>query len=111
MNDFQRVWELSKKHPNGFTYHLKERRMIITGFIAAFLETQDSLGNDGLEKCLEHAKSHENLIGGWKNENGEMQFDSCKRFTDREEAIRFARENKQRYLIDLTNLELIRVGG
>ena len=110
----ERVWEYAKNNPEGFTLDLKTMRPIRFGIVVAYLDTQNGFGKEGLEKAIEHAVRHDKVVGGWlNNENGFFYFDSNRVFKNSrlKTAIRFAKQNKQLAIFDLTNLKEIRIGG
>ena len=43
-----------------------------SGYVAAYLETQNCFGDAGLMKVLEHAEKHEHIVGGWQNEDNKL---------------------------------------
>lgn len=107
---FEAILEVAKKNPDGFTVDLTTLKKVTRGISVAYLETQDSFGEEGLRKVLKHALEHEKKVGGWLNEeNGEFYFDSIRIFTDPDEAIRFGRENQQIAIFDLGHLRLIKL--
>ncbi|MGL5893409.1 MAG: hypothetical protein ACRCZM_02185 [Bacteroidales bacterium] len=107
---FEAILKIARKDPEGFTVDLTTLKKVAAGISVAYLETQESFGEDGLRRVINHAKGHDNIVGGWLNDDdGEFYFDSVRIFTDLEEAIRFGRENKQIAIFDLTNLKLIKL--
>lgn len=50
----------------------------------------------GLEKSIKHAIRNNGFFGGWLNEDGILQFDCVKVFTNKDEAIEFGRSQNQR---------------
>lgn len=104
------ILEIAKANPEGFTVDLTTLKKVTKDISVAYIETQDSFGEEGLRRVLNHALSHEKKVGGWLNEeNNEFYFDSIRIFTDLEEAKRFGRENKQIAIFDLTHLRLIKL--
>lgn len=104
------IKEIAKKNPDGFTVELPTLENVTTGFISAYLETQDSFEDEGLEKVISHANANDNIVGGWLNEeNNKFYYDSCKRFKNKEKAIEFGREQKQIAIFNLDKLELIKL--
>ncbi|MEH0156455.1 hypothetical protein V6R21_20065 [Limibacter armeniacum] len=91
------ILKIASQNPLGFTFNIETKELVTTGgWVIAYQETQDSFGKDGLESCLEHAKKHQKLIGGWLNEeNQQYYFDSVMLIKDREEAIRQGLKHKQ----------------
>lgn len=104
------ILEIAKANPTGFTVDLTTLKKVTKGISVAYLETQDSFGEEGLGRVLNHALAHEKKVGGWLNEeNNQFYFDSIRIFTNLEEAKRFGRENKQIAIFDLKKLELIKL--
>lgn len=107
---FKAIFEIAKQNPDGFTVDLTTLKKVTKGISVAYLETQDSFGENGLKRVLNHALEHEKKVGGWLNEeNQAFYFDSIKIFTNLEEAKQFGRENKQIAIFDLSHLKLIKL--
>ena len=101
---------IAKQNPLGFTVELTTLKEVKQGLVVAYLETQNSFDDEGLEKVLKHADKNSKVVGGWLNEeNNKYYFDSCKVFTDKKEAIEFGKMNQQIAIFDITNLELIKL--
>jgi len=108
----ERVWEYSLNNPDGFTLNIEKFKVVKYGLIVAFKDTQNSFGKQSLQKVINHSLEHCKIVGGWLNdENGLFYFDSVKVFRNSElqEAIKFAIENEQIAIFDLTNLREIRI--
>lgn len=104
------IEEIAKQNPGGFTVDLTTLKKVTKGISVAYLETQDSFGEEGLKRVLNHAEMHEKKVGGWLNEeNQEFYFDSVRVFTNLEEAKRFGRENKQIAIFDISHMRLIKL--
>ena len=104
------IEEIAKQNPGGFTVDLTTLKKVTKGISVAYLETQDSFGEEGLKRVLNHAEMHEKKVGGWLNEeNQEFYFDSVRIFTNLEEAKRFGRENKQIAIFDISHMRLIKL--
>ena len=104
------IQAIAKENPDGFTVDLTTLKKITGGISVAYLETQDSFDDEGLERVLKHALSHEKKVGGWlDDESNRFYYDSIRIFTDPDEAKKFGRENKQIAIFDLTNLRLIKL--
>lgn len=107
---FEAILGIAQKSPDGFTVDITTLKNVTKGISVAYLETQNSFGDEGLRRVLKHALEHEKKVGGWLNEeNGQFYFDSIRIFTDLDEAIRFGRENEQIAIFDLTHLRLIKL--
>lgn len=104
------ILEIAKENPLGFTVDLTTLKKVTKGISVAYFDTQDSFGEEGLKRVLNHALSHEKKVGGWLNEeNDQFYFDSIRIFTNLEEAKLFGRENKQIAIFDLRELRLIKL--
>ena len=107
---FEAILAIAKQNPDGFTGDLTTLKKVTKGISVAYLETQDSFGEEGLKRVLNHAEMHEKKVGGWLNEeNQEFYFDSVRIFTNLEEAKRFGRENKQIAIFDISHMRLIKL--
>lgn len=106
----RQIKQIAAQNPYGFTFSCKTKTLVKYGIVVSYQETQNCFGDEGLKKVIEHAMNHDNIIGGWLNsENGHFYFDSCKLFTDLNEAIEFGKANKQIAIFDLTNLNEIKL--
>ena len=104
------IKEIAKQNPEGFTVELTTLKRVNQGIVVAYLETQNSFDDEGLENVLQHTMTNDKVVGGWLNEeNGKYYFDSCKVFSDRNKAIEFGKQNQQIAIFDITNLELIKL--
>lgn len=109
-NQKEAIKEIAKKNPDGFTVELTTLTKVTSGISAAYLETQDCFDDQGLIKVIEHAKKHDNVVGGWLNEDNEkFYYDSIKIFDNLQQAIEFGKENQQIAIFDITNLRLIKL--
>jgi hypothetical protein len=107
---FTEIKKIAEANKDGFTVEIETLKHVTAGIVVAYQETQDSHGDEGLKKCIEHALQHEKIVGGWFNfENKTFYFDSCKTFKDLTEAMKFGRENSQIAIFDLDNLREIRL--
>lgn len=107
---FIEIKKIAEANKDGFTIEIETLKHVTTGIVVAYKETQNSYGDEGLKRCIEHALQHEKIVGGWFNyQNKRYYFDSCKTFTDEAEAIKFGRENGQIAIFDLDNLREIRL--
>lgn len=102
--------EVAKKNPDGFTIELTTLSNVTNGISVAYLETQNCFDDVGLIKVLSHSKAHNNVVGGWLNEdNNKYYYDSIKIFKDLDKAIQFGKEQQQIAIFDITNLKLIKL--
>lgn len=101
-----KVWEYSKTNPDGFTLNIQTFKPVSRGLAVSYKETQNSFEKEWLKKAISHALKHNNIVGGWLNsQDGYYYFDRVKIFEDSkiDEAIKFAKENEQIAIYDLTN--------
>jgi fructokinase len=104
------IKKIAERKPEGFTVQIPSLTPLKSGYIAAYLETQNCFGDEGLKKVLKHALEHEGIVGGWKNiENQQFYFDSSKVFDNVEEAAIFAVENEQIAIFNLAEKREIRL--
>lgn len=92
------IWVFSQTHPDGFTISISTWEMPSEGISVAYSTTQDSHDREGLERVIDHARSHEGYVGGWlDSEDGCYYFDSVRIFPEDSlaQACQFGRENGQ----------------
>lgn len=107
---FKAILKVAEANPQGFTVDLTTLKRVTKGISVAYIDTQDSFGEEGLKRVLNHALMHEKRVGGWLNEeNQEFYFDSVRIFTNLEEAKQFGRENKQIAIFDISQMRLIKL--
>lgn len=107
---FKAILAIAEENPDGFTVDLTTLKKVTKGISVAYIDTQDSFGEEGLRRVLNHALMHEKRVGGWLNEeNQEFYFDSIRIFTNLEEAKQFGRENKQIAIFDISQMRLIKL--
>ena len=53
---FDAILEIAGKNPDGFTVDLTTLKKVTKGISVAYLETQDSFGEEGLKRVLKHAR-------------------------------------------------------
>ena len=99
---FKAIQAIAEANPDGFTVDLTTLKKVTKGISVAYLETQDSFGEEGLKRVLNHALMHEKKVGGWFNEENGM-------FTNLEEAKQFGRENGQIAIFDIGQMRLIKL--
>lgn len=80
---------------------------IQTGWCVAFSETQNC-GPDDWERVYEHACNNGRYIGGWYDSSDNRYYlDSVTIIQDKEEAIKFGREQGQKAIFHTKTKELI----
>jgi hypothetical protein len=76
-----KLLKIAKESPFGFTYNTQTNKLLKLGITVAYLETQNSFNDEGLQKVIQHSQENDKIIGGWLNvENGKYYFDSIKLF-------------------------------
>ena len=96
------ICEIANNNPTGFTYNPVVNKFQRAGYAVATLQTQDCIGMKGLYKVIKFCiKRPGYCIGGWRNEDGEMQYDATEIFFDRNDALSEAINNKQRAIFNL----------
>jgi hypothetical protein len=104
------VWNYSQVHPEGFTLDVSKKVPVNRGIVVAYEETQNSFGKESIQKVVEHALDHDNIVGGWFNESDtSYYYDSDRVFEDGHytEAIAFAKLNHQLAIYDITHDSVI----
>lgn len=110
--DAKRLMKLMKAiavlNPEGFTFSPSEKRYPRKGYVVASGHTQDCIGRTGLFRVVKFYLQHTDYcIGGWRNEEGSMQYDASKVYDSLEEAVKAAIANQQRAFYNLyTNCEI-----
>ena len=94
---------ISMENPEGFTLWVPTLELIKTGIAVGHKATQNQFGIGGLETVVKHALYNYGYIGGWKNQKGEMQYDSVRMFTDLRAAVKWGRKQGQYSIFDLDN--------
>lgn len=99
--------QLSTDHPEGFTVDLN-LNFITTGYVVAVPQTQNSFGDEGLNKVLEIALKNDYCIGGWLNpQNGKFYWDASIVTDDLEKAKELGRKFGQLAIFDLDEQRII----
>lgn len=107
---FEAIKKIAEENPDGFTVKIPSLEFQISGYIAAYSETQNCFGDEGLRKVLKHAAENDKIVGGWLNkQNEQFYFDSSKVFETKEEAVEFGRKHKQIAIFDLYAFREIRL--
>lgn len=93
-----------------FTFDLRSECLVYTGIVSAYHATEDSEHFTDLPKVMAHALENDGVVGMWKDpETGRINYDSCRIFTDLENALRFARQERQKSVYNLNREEEVRV--
>lgn len=97
-----RVVEIARQMPDGFTFNPFTNCFLSCGYVVASAQTQDCFGKSGLFRVIKFCLAHRNYcVGGWKNEDGSMQYDASLVYTDIQDAIHAAILNGQRAIFNL----------
>ncbi len=94
---------IALENPEGFTVHVTTLNLVTKGIVVAHQATQNEFGLGGLQNCIKHALYNYGYVGGWRNPEGQMQYDSVRIFTDLRKAIKWGRKQKQYAIFDLDN--------
>ena len=92
------IYAMGQMFPDGFTLDLNTMRQPTEGLIVSYKATQNSFDRKSLPAVIKHARTHNNLVGGWYNpKDGKYYFDSNRSFPEDSlaAAVAFARENEQ----------------
>lgn len=103
------VYRIANNNPSGFTLNIETMQHINSGYVAAYKETQNNFGFDGLKNALHFALLiGASVIGGWFNtDKGQFYFDCSCIFENEAEAATFGIENEQIAIFDLNNCKEI----
>ncbi len=97
------IEQIAIENPYGFTIRIPSLEMVTTGVCVAHKETQHCFQRAGLIVAIQHALLNAGYIGGWKNEDGQMQYDSVRMFLSLPAAIKWGRKQEQRAIFDIDN--------
>ena len=100
---YNAIWAMGQMFPDGFTLDLNTMRQPQKGLMVSYIETQNSFDKKSIPAVVKHARSHNNLVGGWRDpETGKYYFDSTRCFPEDSlaAALAFARDNCQHTVYD-----------
>jgi|GEM_PF-769065 len=103
-NLIEKVVQVAKNNPDGFTIDLNTFKSIERGFVVAFKDTQNSFNLRGVKKVIRHALLNNQIVGGWYNSNNRRYyFDSVRVFNQKQKrhAIEFGKSNNQIAIFNL----------
>lgn len=72
----ERLWQIAKANPTGFTVSIPGCEPVRSGWAIGHKETQNSFGRHGLKKVVEHSMQTTGIVGGWKGYDGRYYFDT-----------------------------------
>lgn len=96
---------LAEENPRGFTVYVPSLEPVKKGWVVASIETQNSFGDEGLEKVLKYAIPTTRIVGFWDNE-GTFYWDAVMVFDNEEEATEAGIANEQIAIYNIENNEL-----
>ena len=77
------VWTYSITHPDGFTMDLNTMTTPTEGIVVAYAETQGCHSREKLNYVIDHAMSHNGVVGGWLDTTDSLYyFDSSRIFPE-----------------------------
>jgi len=98
----KQLQDIAATNPEGFTYSPSKLGYPQKGYVVATECTQDCVGNSGMFRVIKFYLKHTDFcIGGWRNEDGSMQYDASKIYYSLEEAVKAAIDNQQRAFYNL----------
>lgn len=98
------ISSIAERCPQGFTFDFQRGELATNGYVVATEDTQDCFGSAGLLDVISYCLMHPGFcIGGWRNEDGILQFDASRVVYDLPEALSLASKNSQRAIYDLNN--------
>lgn len=102
------IWKISQQEKNkqGFTIYTYGLDKPVSGYCVAYSDTQNYFGRDGLDRAIEHAQTHSQIIGGWRA-GTKTYFDSVRVFHTKEAAVEAAIIENQLAFYDISAREII----
>ena len=95
-----------------FTFDLRGECQVYAGIVSAYRATEDSDHFIELPAVIAHALANDGIVGARKDPmDGKTYYDSCRIFTDLDQALRFARQERQRSVFNLNRNEEVQVGS
>lgn len=79
-----------------FSYDVRGNSYVTSDLVAAYSVPKGKDGLPDLETVLQHALDHDAIVSGYRDPaDGKMYYSSCRLFTDRHNAMTFARAHGQ----------------
>jgi hypothetical protein len=98
------ILELVQRHER-LTYDLRGECRVLSGSIAAYRSAADGDPLTDLTKAIAQALERDGILGAWRDPaTGRVQYDSCRVFTDQDQALRFASDQEQRSVFNLNRM-------
>ncbi len=101
------ILKIAEQNPEGFTIYLPSMEFVKHGWVIANKETQDKFGRKGLIEVVEFAMNHNRIVGGYRNKDGEFQFDASIVEPDRQVAISLMLIHHQDCIYNLETFDLL----
>ncbi|NLR79946.1 hypothetical protein [Chitinophaga eiseniae] len=96
---------LAEENPKGFTVYVPSLEPVKRGWVVAKIETQNSFGDEGLERVLKYATATTGIVGYW-NDDGTFYWDAVMVFDNEAEATAAGIANEQIAIYNIGNNEL-----
>lgn len=98
------IQELVERHDR-FTYDLRARCRVLSGSVAAYRAVGPTVPMTDLSRAVAQALERDGILGAWRDpDSGEVHYDSCRLFTDQDQALRFAHGEGQRAIFNLNRM-------
>lgn len=105
MTLFDRLKQVASENPTGFTVKIPNLEPVTTGWVVAMKETQNSFGDEGLQRVIEVAQRTTQIVGGWK-EGDLFYWDASFIVQSEKEAVQIGIENGQIAIFNLDTFEV-----
>lgn len=110
-NPIEAIQALAERHER-FAYDLRGACRVLSGCVAAYRRGSDPVLSTDLTAAIAHALEQDGILGAWRDPaTGAVEYDSCRIFTDQEQALRFARCEEQRSIFNLNRMLEVPVDG
>lgn len=77
-----------------FSYHVRGNSYVTTDLVAAYNVPVGKDGLPDLETVLHHALDNDAVVSGHRTADGKVWYTSCRIFTDRHNAVNFAKAQR-----------------
>jgi len=106
---YRTILELIDRHDR-FTYDLRGECRVLSGCVAAYRSVEKDSSEVDLVKAIAQALERDGILGAWRDPaTGEVKYDSCRVFTDQDQALRFAYEQEQKSVFNLNRMTEVKV--
>ncbi len=105
------IQEMVERHDR-FTYDLRARCRVLSGVVAAYRAGDPDVPLTDPAKAIARALDSDGILGARRDpQTGVVQYDSCRVFTDQDQALRFAMDEDQRSIFNLNRMIEVPVTG